>query len=213
MYDAHGHLLPMMLPTAPPATAAVAAAAAAAARAAAPEFLAFVQQRSTEAAAEICRMSTSSAFPVFPLTARTAAFSTHAPHSVAQIADDDSATTSSNGDGAAGAVVPRKPGLAAVVRVYATQLALPDIECLCQEVHGLLVRQSGFVDHRWVALPGFLVTFTFFRTPDQVCGSSALSLKYCQNVVPNVWDCDLIATHICVLLSTCTNFQYKTGSP
>ena len=56
MYDAHGHLLPMMLPTAPPATAAVAAAAAAAARAAAPEFLAFVQQRSTEAAAEICRM-------------------------------------------------------------------------------------------------------------------------------------------------------------
>ena len=219
MYDAHGHLLPMTLPAAPPApaaaAAAVTAAAAAAARAAGPAFLAFVQQRSTDAAAEICRMSTSSAFPVFPLTARTAAFSAHAPHAVAQIADgaSDGEHDDDGAVAAAAAAVPHAPGLAAVVRVYATQLALPDIECLCQEVHGLLARQCGFVDHRWVALPGFLVTFTFFRTPDQVCGSSALSLKYCQNVVPNVWDCDLVGTHICVLLSTCTNFQYKAGSP
>lgn len=101
-----------------------------------------------------------------------------------------------------------------VVRVYATQLALHDVECLCQAFHALLARQPGFVDHRWVALPGFLVTFTLFRTPAQVCGSSALSLQYCQNVVPNIWGCDLVDTHVCVLLSTCTNFQDKEeGSP
>lgn len=101
-----------------------------------------------------------------------------------------------------------------VVRVYATQLALHDMECLCQEFHALLAPQPGFVDHRWVALSGFLVTFTLFRTPAQVCGSSALSLQYCQNVVPNIWGCDLVDTHVCVLLSTCTNFQDKEeGSP